>query len=188
MGSVIIEGRSRMNWKRVALCVATSILFAVPSWAGSFGLYGAYWDSDNAGNSWGAGARIGFDFVKYLELEFHGTYYPDFGADVLGTNVDVTAIPTDGGLRVNFLPDKKFNPYIGAGASYYFLDASDGSLDNTTGWYGEAGLEFGGKNTRFFLEAMWREMDATLSLNSFDTDANFNGVSGQMGVNWTWGK
>jgi len=177
-----------MNWKRVALCVATSILFAVPSWAGSFGLYGAYWDSDDAGSSWGGGARIGFDFVKYLELEFHGTYYPDFGTDVLGTSFDVTAIPTDGGLRINFLPTKPVNPYIGAGATYYFLDSSEGSLDNTTGWYGEAGLEFGGKNTRFFMEAMWRAMDTTLSFNSFDTDANFDGVSGQVGVNWTWGK
>ena len=176
-----------MNWKKAALCVAAMFLFAVPSWAGSFGVYGSYWDSNDGGSSWGGGVRVGFDFFKWMELEFHGTYFPDFGADILGSNVDITATPVDGGLRFNFLPDKAVNVYAGAGASYYFMDASDGSMDNSTGWYGEAGLEFG-KKSRFFVEAMWREMDTTLSFNSFDADADFNGVTGQVGFNWKWGK
>jgi outer membrane protein with beta-barrel domain len=176
-----------MNWKKFVLCAATVLCFAVPSWAGSFGVYGSYWDSDDASSSWGGGVRVGFDFFKWMELEFHGTYFPDFGADILGSNVDITATPVDGGLRFNFLPEKKINVYAGAGASYYFMDASDGSMDNSTGWYGEAGLEFG-KNSRFFVEAMWREMDTTLSFSSFDADANFNGVTGQVGFNWKWGK
>ena len=176
-----------MNWKKVAVCLAAMFIFAVPSWAGSFGVYGSYWDSDSGGSSWGGGVRVGFDFFKWMELEFHGTYFPDFGADVLGSSVDITATPVDGGLRFNFLPDKQVNFYAGAGASYYFMDASDGSMDNTTGWYGEAGLEFG-KKSRFFVEAMWRDMDTTLSFGSFDEDANFDGITGQVGFNWKWGK
>jgi Outer membrane protein beta-barrel domain len=176
-----------MNWKKFALCTATVLLFTAPSWAGSIGVYGSYWDSDDASSSWGGGVRMGFDFFKWMELEFHGTYFPDFGADILGSSVDITATPVDGGLRFNFLPEKSVNIYAGAGASYYFMDASDGSMDNSTGWYGEAGLEFG-KNSRFFVEAMWREMDTTLSISSIDADANFNGITGQVGFNWKWGK
>ena len=177
-----------MNWKKVVLCAATAVFFTVPSWAGSFGVYGAYWDSSDGGSSWGGGARVGFNFVKFLELEFHGTYYPSFGADILGSNVDIKATPVDGGLRFNILPTKAVNPYVGVGASYYFMDSSDGSIDNTTGWYGEAGVEFGGKNAKFFVEAMWRAMDTTLSISSIDADADFNGVTGQAGINWSWGK
>ncbi|MCI0408331.1 MAG: porin family protein [Acidobacteria bacterium] len=176
-----------MNWRKVALCVAAMFLFAVPSWAGSFGVYGSYWDSNDASSSWGGGVRMGFDFFKWMELEFHGTYFPDFGEEILGSTVDITATPVDGGLRFNFLPDAKVNVYAGAGASYYFMDATDASMDNTTGWYGEAGLEFG-KNSRFFVEAMWRVMDTSLSFGSFDEDADFDGISGQVGFNWSWGK
>ena len=81
-----------MNWRKVALCVAAMFLFAVPSWAGSFGVYGSYWDSNDASSSWGGGVRVGFDFFKWMELEFHGTYFPDFGEDILGATVDITAI------------------------------------------------------------------------------------------------
>jgi len=31
-------------------------------------------------------------------------------------------------------------------------------------------------------------MDTTLSVNSFDDDADFDGISGQVGFNWKWGK
>jgi len=179
-----------MNWKKIVVCTTAALFFTVPSWAGSFGVYGAYWDSNDASSSWGGGARVGFSFVKFLELEFHGTYYPDFGADILGSSIDITATPVDGGLKFNILPDKAFNPYVGAGTSYYFMDTSDGSIeiDNSTGWYGEAGLDFGGDNARFFVEAVWRVMDTSLSVGSADADADFDGVTGQVGINWTWGK
>ena len=177
-----------MNLKRWLLGMATLALFSVPAAAGSFGLYGSYWDSDQVDSSWGGGVRIGFNFVKFLELEFHGTDYPSFSSTTTPAALDIKAIPADGGLRFNILPTKAVNPYFGAGVSYYFLDSDEGSIDNQTGWYGEAGLDFGGKNARFFLEAMWRKMDTTISLNSFDTDANFDGVVGNVGVNWRWGK
>ena len=176
-----------MNWKKFALCTATVLCFAVPTWAGSFGVYGSYWDSDDAGSSWGGGVRAGFNFLSWMELEFHGTYFPSFGADVTGTNIDVTALPVDGGLRFNFLKDKPVNIYAGAGASYYFMDATDIDLDDATGWYAEAGLEFG-KNSHFFVEAMWRAVDTTASNGSVDEDASLNGITGNVGFNWKWGK
>jgi outer membrane protein W len=177
-----------VNLKKLAMVVATLALFSVPTQAGSFGAYGSYWTSDDADNSWGAGARVGFNFAKWLELEFHGTYYPDFGAEVFAQNIEVRAIPVDGGLKVNFLPGKMVNPYAGLGGTYYFLDTDQGDIDNETGIYGEAGLDFGKENARFFVEAMWRKLDTSVRVSSFDQDVTFDGIDWHAGVVWRWGK
>ena len=178
-----------MNWKRIVTALAASCLLAVPAWAGSFGIYGSYWDSDQAKNSTGGGGRIGFNFVKMLELDFHGTYFSRFTTDVGGQSVDVKAKPVDGGLRVNLLPGGPINPYVGAGVTYYFLETSQGSIDNKTGIYGQAGLELGGgEGSRFFVEALWRKMDTHLTLASFDTRTRFDGFTANAGVAWRWGR
>ncbi len=176
-----------MDWKKVLVCAVVAVLCSAPSWAGSFGAYGSYWDSDEADKSLGAGARIGFNFVKFLELEFHGTHYPDFKTSLLLTDVDIKATPVDGGLRVNLLPSAPVNPYVGAGVSYYFLDTDKGNIDNKTGWYGEAGLDLGAKNTRFFAEALWRKLDTSIGLGVFNADTKFDGVAVNSGVVWRWG-
>ena len=170
------------------LLVVMLVLVPLPAFAGSFGAYGTYWDPDNAESSAGAGARLGFDFVKFLELEFHGSRFSTFQTDPSLPDVEITATPVDGGLRVNFLPASAVNPYIGAGASYYFLEADNAEIDNQAGWYGEAGLDFGGKHTRAFTEAIWRKIDTPVSLEAFDTDAQFDGISFNAGVLWRWGK
>lgn len=181
-----------MNWKKLIVCCAITILGSVlcsaPSWAGSFGVYGAFWDPDNADNTIGGGARVGFDFVKFLELEFHGTYYPDFETETLLGPVDIRATPVDGGLRVNFIPEGKFNIYVGAGATEYFLNSSEGNIDNETGWYGEIGFEAGGDKGKFFAEAMWRKLDTSISFATFDEDENFDGIAFNVGANWSWGR
>ena len=177
-----------MNLKKLAIVVATLTLFSVPTQAGSFGAYGSYWSSDEADNSWGGGARVGFNFAKWMELEFHATYYPDFGTNVFTQDVELKAIPVDGGLKFNFLPDKMVNPYAGLGVTYYFLDSNQGSIDNETGFYGEAGLDFGNEDVRFFVEAMWRKLDTSISVDTFTQDVAFDGIDWNAGVVWRWGK
>ncbi len=71
--------------------------------------------------------------------------------------------------------------------TYYFLSASGGSVDNKTGILGQAGLEMGGKGPRFFVEALWRKMDAKIALASFNRDTKFDGVAANAGVVWRWG-
>ncbi len=176
-----------MKWKRIVTALAAGMFFFAPASAGSFGIYGSYWDSDRTEKSWGGGARIGFSFVKFLELDFHGTYDPDFTTDVGGQSVDVKARPVDGGLRVNLLPGGPINPYVGAGVTYYFLNTNQGDINNDTGFYGQAGLEFG-KDTRFFLETLWRKMDTRIKLASFDRDTRFDRFSANAGFAWRWGK
>lgn len=176
--------------KRLVLLLAILMLFSAPTWAGSFSLFGSYWDSKDADASWGAGARVGFDLTKRLELEFHGTYYPKFKNDEFpGTSIDITAIPVDGGLKFNFTPDKGVNVFVGAGASYYFLSTDPGSVKDENGVYFDAGLDIGPKDgTRFFAEVMWRKVDTSVSFGSFDNDVRFDGIDLNAGATWRWGK
>src|SRR2546428_3606454 len=104
-----------MNWKTIVTGLAAVVLFSAPARAGSFGVYGSYWDSDQADSSSGGGGKVGFSFVKFLELEFHGTYYPSFTTDVAGLAVDVKAKPAGGGPPVNLLPPAPRHPHCGAG-------------------------------------------------------------------------
>lgn len=176
--------------RKVAMLLAILALFSAPSWAGSFGLYGSYWDTKDADASWGAGARVGFNFTSMLELEFHGTYYPGFRNDQFsGQSLDVTAIPVDGGLKFNFLPDKAVNPFVGGGFSYFFLSTDPGSVDDQSGVYLNAGLDAGAKDTaKFFAELMWRKVDTAFSFGAFNRDVNFDGLGLNVGANWRWGK
>ncbi len=175
-----------MNWKRMVIALAAVMLASAPARAGSLGVYGSYWDSDQADSSAGVGGRIGFKLVKFLEIDFHGTYYPSFTTDVGGQSVDVKAKPLDGGLRVNLLPGGPINPYVGAGVTRYLLDTDRGDIDDQTGIYGQAGLELGGSGRRFFVEALWRKMDSTISLASFDRNAQFDGIAANAGFVWRW--
>jgi len=176
--------------RKFAMLLAILALFSAPSWAGSFSLFGSYWDSKDADVSWGGGVRVGFDLTKRFELEFHGTYYPDFKDDQFpGTSIELTAIPVDGGLKFNFIPDKAVNPFVGAGVSYYFLSTSPGSVEDQSGVYLDAGLDIGDKDgARFFAEVMWRKVDTSISFSTFNNDVKFDGLGLNAGATWRWGK
>ena len=172
--------------KRIPVVLLVLIFAAAaPAFAGSFGVYGSYWDGNDPGSTYGGGVRIGFDFLKWMELEFHGTYYSDFSQDISSQDFSLTALPVDGGLRFNLLPKSKVNVYVGGGVTYYFMDTNLGSLDNEFTYYGEGGLEFGGK-TKFFAEALWRSLDTTVNQSTGDTDVDFSGISVNAGINWKW--
>ena len=175
-----------MNRTRIVLGLFALAMIATPAAAGSFGVHGSHWDTDEADSSLGLGVRLGFDFVKILELEFRGTQYPDFNTDAFLADIDIKATAVDGGLRVNFLPSGPVNPYAGAGVTYYFLDPDQGDMDNETGWYAAAGLELGGDASRFFAEAVWRKLDTSISLGIFDSDAQFDGIAFNAGGVWRW--
>jgi len=176
--------------RKVVMLLAILALFSAPSWAGSFSVFGSYWDSKDADASWGAGARVGFDLTKRFELEFHGTYYPAFEDDQSpGQPFELTAIPVDGGLKFNFMPDKAVNPFVGAGVTYYFLSTSPGSVDDQSGVYLDAGLDIGAKDSaRFFAQVMWRKVDTSISFGAFDEDVKFDGLSLNAGATWRWGQ
>jgi len=173
--------------KRCAPVLAFVLMCAVgPAFAGSVGVYGTYWDGGDADPAYGAGARVGFDFLNWLELEFHGTWYQDLEDDAATQPIQVTATPIDGGLKFNLLPESKFNVYVGGGVTYYLVDSNFGDADNETSYYGEAGIEFGGEHAKLFVEALWRDLDVTIEDTLGDSDADFSGVAGNVGLNWRW--
>jgi hypothetical protein len=166
--------------------IAAAFASATPSYAGSIGVYGSYWDGSDVGSSYGAGVRLGFDMFDWMGLEFHGTYYADFEEEIDSEDFELTALPVDGGLRFNLFGKSKFNLYLGAGVTYYFMDTNLGSVDDEFTYYGEVGIEMGGDNTKFFAEALWRDLDTTVDDPSGDEDVSFSGVSLNAGLNWTW--
>ena len=171
--------------KRFATVLTVLLMSAaVPAFAGSFGVYGSYWDSDIE-SVYGGGIRVGFNFLKWMELEFHGTYFTDMSEEDGGVDVEVSTIPVDGGLRFNFLHDRSVNPYAGAGVTYWILDADEVEIDDEFGYYAEAGVEFG-KRTRFFAEAQWRILEANVDDGIDDEDIDFDGFGINAGVNWRW--
>lgn len=168
--------------------LAAGLLISVPVWAGSAGVYGSYWDAKEADDSPGGGAKIGFPLAKVLEVEFRATYYPNLVTDVIGQRIEVKATPLDGGLRVNFLPSAAVRPFVGAGLSFYVLNTDRGEIDNTTGYYGQAGLDFGRAASRFFVEALWRKMDTEVTFMAIGRDVEFDGFAADAGVVWRWGR
>ena len=173
--------------KRILACL-TVVLIAgtVSAQAGSFGVFGSYWDSDEADTAAGAGVLLGFNFATRLTLEFRGTYFDDFEADEFATTFDVSVIPIDAGLRIDILQDKVVNPYIGGGVTYYLLDTDLGEIDDEGGYYGLFGLDFGSEHVRFFVEGMYRHAEGTVEEGGFDADIDFTGVTGNAGVIWRW--
>src|SRR3989442_14366479 len=127
-----------MNWKKVVTGLAAVLFVSAPARAGGFGVYGSYWNSDQADSSSGGGGKIGFTFVKFLELEFHGTYYPSFTTDVAGQAVHVEGKPGGGGPRGNLLPTAAINPYVGGGGTHYFLDSDQGASEHKRRSHGQA--------------------------------------------------
>ena len=185
-----------MDWKKPLVCSALAALCSVPAWAGSkildpelvghLGVSGSLWDADEADRSYGAGIEIGYLFGSFVELEFHGTYFPDFETEAFLTTFRIEATPVDGGLSYNILPRGRVNPYVGAGLTYCFLDSDVGEIDGNSGWYGGVGLDTGSDHFRFFAEVKWRQLEAVVRLGDSETKANLDGVALTLGGMVRW--
>ncbi len=167
---------------RVLLCGivvgALAAASARPASAG-LGLFGSYWDTDELGETAGVGLK--FKGKGFLAFELRGTYFPDLSEDfneLIGEDdpalgdLELEAIPIDAGLTINFGSQQSFNPYAGAGVSYFLLDSNVGDVDDEVGYYLLAGFELGGKSggVGFFAEALLREVEGTFSSDLEDLD------------------
>lgn len=195
--------------RRASLIFAAAALIlaagAVPASAGSFALFGSYWDTDAIGETAGGGIQFGIPLGGAgLELDFRGTYYPDLTEDFEGliegddtVEIEVEAVPVDVGVSYYF-GNQNVQPYVGGGATYYILDIDRGELDDEYGFYGKGGILFGsGPNgANFFVEAMYRDVDGTVDSEPEDFDdlddvdfvdnvtLDLSGFSASIGVMW----
>ena len=157
---------------------------AVPAAAGDGGIYGTYWDTDELGETAGAGIRWAFG-DKVFRFELRGTYFPDLSEDFdelieetdLETGTfEVEAIVPEAGFTFNFMPEAHFQPYAGAGGSYYVLDTNVFNLDDEFGYYALFGFQLGsaGDGPAFFAEGLYRWVEGTVEgddvVEDFDID------------------
>lgn len=170
-------------------------LCAVPSHAGSFGLFGSYWDTKEADHGFGGGIRTSFG--EAVQFDLRGTYYNDLKRDAGPNDIKLHAAPLDAGISFHFLNTGAVEPYIGGGASYFLLDTNRFRIDDEVGFYGLAGIEFGhlDNGPRFFVEGAYRDVHGTIKPRNRNEDfpdvtgrikLQLRGVSANAGVLWRW--
>lgn len=188
----------------ILTAVAVFVLGTGPAWASDFAVFGSYLDTEDLDQSVGGGIRTAFG--TRFQLDLRATYFPDLtedfesfvddpGTDPGRFQNDVEAIPLDAGLKLNFNPDQGWNPYVGGGATYWFLDTERGEIDDEAGFYLAGGIELaratGGVG--FFGEVIYRDVEATVNRDPEDfedlDDVEFDAIRrrdldvGGVGVN-----
>lgn len=144
-----------------------SLLLAAVSWiflasaasAFDLGVFGSFWDTKDADQTYGAGAKLRLGF-----LELRATYYADVTADVDPEDLDfeISAIPLEAGITLKFLKQAVVSPYVGAGGGYYMLDTNAGDIDDEVGYYLLGGLDIGQGIVAFNVEGVYRYFEATI--------------------------
>jgi hypothetical protein len=178
-----------------------------PAGATDFSAFGAYWDTDAAGDAGGGGLSLGLPFNETVAAEFRGSYYEELSDDPLSNAFDsddpvfqevgVNVAPLDAGLRLSFLPDAAFKPYVSGGASYFLLDSDFGEVDDELGYYASVGATMGHDDgAQFFIEGLWRKATAEVrldpdALDDVDdidvedrADLDIDGLGVNLGVRW----
>lgn len=183
-----------MTCKRVLYTGAIVILLAAtPGLAASFGFQGAYWDTKDADHGFGGGIRSGSDLGRSLSLDFAATYFDNL-APSSASGAKLRVAPFDVGLSFRVPTDAGLQPYLGGGASYYWLDSNLGSIKDEVGWYAKAGFEIGrGTGPHFFAEAMYRDVSGTIKRRdealpdvSSKVNLQLRGLGANAGLLWRW--
>jgi hypothetical protein len=183
------------------------VLLATPAFAdGTFSLYPTYWETEDVDSAGGLGVNAAWPMGHVLDFELKASYYEELKNQPLEQVLDgddpfssgVTAIPLEAGLRFNLARDAEvWNPYVGAGGTYYALDSDFGNLEDEAGFYASLGSSFGnGVGAEFFAEVAHRWVEATVTdLEPLDEEDNFegdrvdlnlDGFVANMGVAWKW--
>jgi len=187
--------------KKFLIVMIVVLLSSSLAWANGLGVYGAYWDTDDAGDGYGPGVKLQISLLPKLSVEVHGTYFQDFGG-VDDSDLDI--ITAGAGLVLCFPVGDNAAPYVGGGAEWFSFDmAGEGGLrdvemelDDEIGYYGVAGLKFNfgrSKNVMFFLEGKYimleteGESGAMLAgIVDDDGDSTLDGAGGNAGIMLTW--
>jgi len=177
---------------RKALLVLTICLLAAPAWAGGgFSLFGSYAEVHDDATTGGAGARLTLGGARWVgDLTF--TWYPSKGGvgSISGFTDNIQVIPTDFGIRYLFTTSGNFDPYVGAGFSFMYVNLNDGNADNTFGYYGMLGFNLGARYVKFFAEGLYRWGESDVSYRSGGREwrgkMDVGGWGLNAGVIWTF--
>lgn len=199
-----------MKHKMILAAMLVLGLAVTPAYAGGLSVYGTYWNTDAADEAAGGGLRFGIPLgaADVLQLDLGATYYEELVDRPFDTLDDVETpfvenglqvTPVEAGLRLNFAERSRFNPYVGGGGTYYFIDSDFGEIDDEAGWYARLGAEFGEvEGNGFFAEAGYRGVEATVEndpddFDDFDdiefeeeTELDLSGALVNVGYVWRW--
>jgi len=175
----------------LALAVFATLLVGIApaAHAAGFRLYGAYWDTDAAGDAFGGGLTIDFPVTRIVGVEVRGAYYEELGNEPFEALFEddnpvfedgLQVIPVELGIRLDFAREARVNPFVSGGASYHFLDSDFGDVGDEFGWYAGGGVEIGAhQGVGFFAEAIYRDVEGSVEVdpNAFDDidDLEFTG-------------
>jgi len=162
----------------------------------------SYFSTDEADEAVGGGFRLRWGINENVDVEVRATIYDSLEYAVRGHLFTIEALPVEFGIAYNFRPDKRVNPYIGGGGSYFLLDndrvpvefegeGHRGRMENEMGWYVVAGLEFPlSGNMIIFAEGIYREVSATIEGDNFGSisEAQFDmdGGAFNLGISFGW--
>jgi hypothetical protein len=197
-----------MTRKTIPTLLLVLALGATPAFAGGLNIYGSYWDTDAAEEAAGGGLRLGIPLGQVVQLDLGASYYEELTdrpfrelGDVETPFVEngLQVIPVEAGLRFNFAEGSRFNPYLGGGATYYFIDSDFGDVSDEAGWYARIGAELGEPGgSGFFAEAGYRGVEVTVEndpddFDDFDdiefqeeTEIDLSGAVVNVGYVWRW--
>ena len=141
-----------------------------PAEAAGFQLFGSYFEPDLDGETVGIGFGYGFRIARPLDIDLRVTFFDTADSaslqglwemiDLPELDAGIDIHPIDIGLRYNFTPGNPAGTvYVGAGVSYYLLEAVQ-DVDDEVGLYAMVGAVFGGRSgPAFFVEGMYRVAD-----------------------------
>lgn len=174
---------------------------------GGFSLYGSYWDTDDADETFGGGLTWTIPLGEVVGLDLRAAYYEELTSEPFENLLDrdrvfeegLEILPLELGVRFGLGDSEVWSPFIGAGATYYLLDSERAEVKDEVGFYGSFGAAFGDKvGPRFFAEAVYRQAEGTLSFDPDDlgdlddvdiddnVDIDLSGFSVNVGIAWSW--
>ncbi len=178
---------------RKALLVLGICILAVPAWAGGgYSLFGTWSEINEDGSAPGAGMRVSVGGNNWVgDLTWTWLQKQDGVATIAGYTDELQVIPTDLGIRYLFNTQGSFKPYIGAGATFFYVNVNDGNADNAWGGYAMLGFNLGQSRTRFFAELTYRygSSDVTYQqtpVNSVTGSMDVGGLGVNAGVMWSF--
>jgi hypothetical protein len=179
-----------MNRKRILCSLALLALAACPALAytSDFALYGSYTKPQKADNAFGGGVKLRFGYFEMRSTYFSGLteHQSDFSCPPFCANSKprIQFWPLEAGLVYKFEQDQTIQPYLGAGAGYYFLHQTHtvfGTLKDEAGFYGVVGTDINfSRNFGLMIEGNYRRVRATVHITE-GQPALTEGVKLQLG-------
>jgi hypothetical protein len=146
--------------RKIFIVLAVFALVSANSAVGGGGVaaYGTYWDGENPG--YGLGAKYGMSLIDIIFADARAGYITFDDA------ADTTMVPLEISFNLGF--PGAITPYAGVGLGYYLID--NPVLDDSSGYFGQIGLEFTIIKIGAMVELRYMDLEATyfddLSLNA----------------------